>query len=152
MARAALRRPSRKSSSQGHAIAELSNAILQFGVNLYRALRSGSATAASDTLPVHDHLENVLLSPYLIASMMQPMAAGARGETAAQIFRLVQCPEVAGVDGPDIGDQVVLVAVGERAGLHGDGKGTQNAVLRFLLSNHAPCSFASVPKNFSMLC
>ncbi|XP_072143029.1 ipis-1-like [Dermacentor andersoni] len=87
-------RPSRKSSSQGHAIAELSNAILQFGVNLYRALRSGSATAASDTLPVHDHLENVLLSPYLIASMMQPMAAGARGETAAQIFRLVQCPEV----------------------------------------------------------
>ncbi|XP_075539929.1 iris-like [Dermacentor variabilis] len=100
-------RPSRKSFSRRNAIAELSNAILQFGVNLYRALRSGSATAASDTLPVHDHLENVLLSPYLIASMMQSMAAGARGETAAQIFRLFQCPEVAGVDGPDIGDQVV---------------------------------------------
>ncbi|KAH7958994.1 hypothetical protein HPB49_007069 [Dermacentor silvarum] len=107
MTLAVLRRPSSKSSSRRKAIADLSNAILQFGVNLYHALRSGPTTVASDTQPVHNHRENVLFSPYLIASTMQLMQAGARGVTAVQIARLFQWPEGAGVDGPDKADQVV---------------------------------------------
>ncbi|KAH7957375.1 hypothetical protein HPB52_018290 [Rhipicephalus sanguineus] len=100
-------RPSSKSSSRQKAVAELSNAILQFGINLYRARQSHPATPASDAQHAHHHPENVVFSPYLIASTLQLMQAGARGETAAQISRLFQWPVEAGVDGQEKAEQVV---------------------------------------------
>ncbi|KAL1473396.1 hypothetical protein MTO96_038712 [Rhipicephalus appendiculatus] len=100
-------RPSGKSSSRQMAVAALSNAILQFGINLYHARKSHPATPASDAQHAHHHPENVVFSPYLIASTLQLMQAGARGETAAQISRLFQWPVEAGIDGRDKADQVV---------------------------------------------
>ncbi|KAH6933413.1 hypothetical protein HPB50_014791 [Hyalomma asiaticum] len=100
-------RPSSKSSSRRKVVAELSNAILQFGINLYRALQSLPETTASDPQLARHRRENVLLSPYLIASTLQLMQAGARGETATQISRLFQWPVEAGVDGQERTEQVV---------------------------------------------
>lgn len=70
--------PVRRRSSTRKADAELSNAILQLGINLYRAVRS--------VCKVGDERKgNVLLSPYQIASALQLLYTGAQGDTAAQI-------------------------------------------------------------------
>ncbi|KAH8038354.1 hypothetical protein HPB51_001137 [Rhipicephalus microplus] len=99
--------PSGKSSPRRMVVAALSNAILQFGINLYHARQSHRAAPASDPQHAHHHPQNVVFSPYLIASTLQLMQSGARGETAAQISRLLQWPVQAGVDKQEQVEQVV---------------------------------------------
>lgn len=79
------RPPTRRRSSTRKADAELSNSILQLGVDLHRAVRYGGKT-------LDQQKENVLLSPYQIASSLQLLHTGAQGDTAAQIALVLGWP------------------------------------------------------------
>ncbi|KAH9377134.1 hypothetical protein HPB48_008263 [Haemaphysalis longicornis] len=76
---------SRRRSSTRKADAKLSNAILQLGIDLHRAVHSGCK--AGD-----EPKDNLLLSPYQIASALQLLYTGAQGDTAAQIGRAIGWP------------------------------------------------------------
>ncbi|XP_077557258.1 iris-like [Haemaphysalis longicornis] len=71
------RRPSQRKND-----AELSHAILELAIDLYRAARSGRQNGE----------KNVLLSPYLIASVLQFLYSVSRGESAEQVARRFRWP------------------------------------------------------------
>ncbi|XP_077497450.1 ipis-1-like [Amblyomma americanum] len=74
------------SAARRKVVADLNKAVLKFGVDLYHTVLSGPAVRSGMTR------HNVLFSPYLIASTLQMMQSGARGETGAQLARLFSLP------------------------------------------------------------